>query len=436
MKKIIYATAIACLMFTAASAQGNNVSFSQNSDGKTTKSTIEIDNNGSRLKVEYTGNITLNDSETAIASISSGGVLKYSKNGSRLVAESKDGGIAYQLNDNGEELSQQSEKGIKFIATVVKELISLGFDAQHHVDRIYQRGGASAVIAEIGNLSSDYVKQLYLQELFKIGKLSTAEMNEVAKSVADMHGNYEKGQLLQKFAKAYLSNPLTIQAYFDAAGTIGGDYEKSQVLKAALVEHPSNTAMEQLLKVATTIGGNYEKGQVLQTALTEQPNNTALGLLLTATATIGGDYEKSEVLKKASRAHGLNEENCNKLLNAADGIHGAYEKAGVLTAVIDNDTLSNNSFNLLLQVAEHISSAYEKSGVLKALAAVHAWSTDEWVGLINATASVNAAYEKSNTLVTIAGKIPADAKIREAYMTTAKTIGSTYDYDQAVNAAK
>lgn len=404
MKNILHAT-IACLVFTTASAQvKNGTSFSQNSDGRVTKSVIESDNNGLHLKVEYTGNITVNDSETAIESISSGGIFKYSKNKSRLVAEStKDGVINYQLNDDGEELNPQSEKGTKFIAAVIKDLIALGFDAQRHVARIYKRGGANAVLAEVGDLKSDYVKQVYLEELLKIGNLNKTEMNAVAKNIAALGGSYEKSQVLQKFTAAYLQNPQTVQAYFDAARTIGGDYEKSQVLQAALKQQLTKTSIGQLLAVA---------------------------------ATISGDYEKAEVLKKVAYIQGLDEENCNKLLSDADGIHGAYEKAGVLNEVIDGSSLSTVSFNLLLQVAEHINGAYEKSGVFKALATKAVWSTDEWISLINAAASVNAAYEKSTVLITVAGKMPADAKVREAYMETAKTIGSNYEYEQAVNAAR
>jgi len=64
------------------------------------------------------------------------------------------------------------------------------------------------------------------------------------------------------------------------------------------------------------------------------------------------------------------------------------------------------------------------------------WPADRWISLINASATINAAYEKSTVLITIAGKMPADANIRTAYMATAKTIGSNYEYEQAVNAAK
>ncbi|HWB28235.1 MAG TPA: hypothetical protein VG738_22335 [Chitinophagaceae bacterium] len=437
MKKIICATAIACLVFTAAFSQANKgFSFSRNSDGRETKSVIESDNNDFHLKVEYTGDITLNDSETAIESISPGGILKYTKNGSRLIAESRDGVIYYQLYDNGEELSQPGEKATKFIAAVMKDLISLGFNAQQHVARIYKRGGASAVLAEVSDLKSDYVKQVYLGELLKIGNLNTADMNAVAKSIALLSGNYEKSQLLQKNAGAYLNNPQTIHAYFDAAGTIGGDYEKSQVLQGALKQQLTTTALNQLLAVAATIGSDYEKSQVLQGVLKGQPGKAGVSQLLAVAATIRGDYEKGQVLKKAARVPGLDEDNCIKLLNDADAIHGAYEKAGVLNEVIAADSLSNTSLDLLLQVAGRISSDYEKSGVFKALAARASWSTGEWIKLINATASVNAAYEKSTALVTIAGKMPADTKVREAYMETAKTIGSNYEYEQAVNAAK
>lgn len=437
MKKIICTTAMALAVFMSATAQlKSGFSVSQNSNGRETKTVIESNNNGQYFKLESTGNITLNDSETAIESISDGGSLKYRKNDSRFIAESKNGVITYQLNEDGQELDPTSEKGIKFIATVVKELISLGFDAQRHVARLYKRGGSGAVLAEVGDLKNDYVKRVYLEELLKIGNLNTAEMNTVAKSIAAIGGNYEKSQLLQKFAGAYLNNPLSVQPYFDAVGTIGGDYEKSQVLQADLKQQLTPAILSQLLTLAGTIGGDYEKSQVLQAALKEQLTTTALGQMLAAAATIGGDYEKANVLKKAIKIHSQDEENCNKVLNAADGIHGDYEKASVLNAVIASGNMANSSFDLLLKVAGRMGSAYEKSNVFKALVAKITLTPDQWVSFINTVAGIDAAYEKSNVLIAVAGKMPADAKVRDAYMTTAKTIGSNYEYEQVVKAVK
>lgn len=422
MKKIICTTAMALAVFMSATAQlKSGFSVSQNSNGRETKTVIESNNNGQYFKLESTGNITLNDSETAIESISDGGSLKYRKNDSRFIAESKNGVITYQLNEDGQELDPTSEKGIKFIATVVKEFISLGFDAQRHVARLYKRGGSGAVLAEVGDLKNDYVKRVYLEELLKIGNLNTAEMNTVAKSIAAIGGNYEKSQLLQKFAGAYLNNPLSVQPYFDAVGTIGGDYEKSQVLQADLKQQLTPAILSQLLTLAGTIGGDYEKSQVLQAALKEQLTTTALGQVLAAAATIGGDYEKANVLKKAIKIHSQD---------------GDYEKAGVLNAVIASGNMANSSFDLLLKIAGRMSSAYEKSNVFKALVAKITLTPDQWVSFINTVAGIDAAYEKSNVLIAVAGKMPADAKVRDAYMTTAKTIGSNYEYEQVVKAVK
>lgn len=437
MKKLLCTTAIALATVISASAQlKHGFSVSQNSNGRETKTIIESKSNGQYFKVECTGNIILNDSETAIESISDGGVLKYQKNDSRFVAKSSNGVITYQLNDDGQQLDPASEKGVQFIASVVKELISLGFDAQRHVARVYKRGGSSAVLAEVNDLKNDFVKRVYIEELLKTGNLSAAEMNTAAKSIAAIDGNYEKSQLLQKFAGQYLNNPQTVKDYFDAIGSIGGDYEKSQVLQADLKQQLTPAILSQLLTVAGTISGDYEKSQVLQAALKAQLTTTALGQVLAAAATISGDYEKANVLKKAISIHSQDEDNCNKVLDAADGIHSDYEKAGVLNSVIASGHLANSSFNLLLKVAGRMGSDYEKSNVFKGLVTQATLSADQWVSFVNAVAGIGAAYEKSNVLVAIAGKMPADTKVHEAYMAAAKTIGSDYEYGKAVRAVK
>jgi hypothetical protein len=366
---------------------------------------MEISNDGYHIKVKYAGDIAFTDDETGIKSISPGGCIKYWKNGRKLIAESdKDGTIAYQLYDGDNNVSPNEERGKKFVALVIKDLINLGFDAKNRVDRIYRKGGAAAVLDEIDYLKNDFVRRTYFERLLESKYLTPAEMNETAKSIGvALSADYEKSELLKKFADDYMASPQTSQAYLQAVKSINGDYEKASTLEA-IVKQP------------------LTKGQ--------------LGQVLVITNTIGGDYEKANVLKQIVEKEGLGPDNCDKLLEVTNAIGGDYEKAGVLTELVENDSIPEESFGRLLLVATHIGGDYEKAGVFKKITEQNIATEGEWLSLINAATQINAAYEKSGVLVEIAKKMPRGEKVMAAYMEAAKTINSDYEYAQAVKATE
>jgi len=407
MKKILFFTlAIATAIMFAGCHFGNRFTmFEDDDDNGQNVSTMEVDNGDDYVKVKYAGDIAFTDDETAIKSISAGGCIKYWKNGRKFIAESnKDGVIAYKLYDGSTNVSINDEKGKKFAAVVIKDLINLGFDAKGRVDRLYKKGGASAVLNEIDFLKNDFTRSTYYENLLNNKYLTPAEMNATALSIGQvLNGNYEKSQLLSKFADYYMANGQTSNAYLDAVNSITGDYEKSGTLQAIAKQRLTREQLGRVINIAGTIDGDYEKANVLKAIITKV---------------------------------GLVTENCDKLLDVAASISGDYEKAGVLNDLIENDSLSDESFGRLLFVTGHIGGDYEKAGVFKKITEQSITEPDQWVSLIKATESVNAAYEKSNTLIAIAQKMPKDEKIKSAYLEAAKTINSDYEYTQAVKATE
>ncbi len=407
MHKIFICTlAVAAIVMFSGCHWGNRFrAFTDDDDNGVNVSTMEVDNGDDYIKVKYAGDIVFTDDETAIKSISPGGCVKYWKNGRRFIAESnKSGLITYKLYDGNANISINDAKGKKFAAVVLNDLINLGFDAKGRVDRLYKKGGATAVLNEIDVLKNQYTKSTYYEHLLNTKYLTPAEMNNVAISIGQtLDGAYEKSQLLGKFADYYMGNALASNTYLDAVNTINADYEKSGTL---------------------------------QTIVKQPLNKDQLGQVIAIAGTINGDYEKAQVLKAIISKAGLVTENCDKLLDVAATVGGDYEKAGILTELVQNDSLSDESFGRLLFVTGHIGGDYEKAGVLTKITEQSITEPDQWVSLIKATAGINAAYEKSNTMVAIAHKMPKDQRVRAAYMDAAKTISSDYEYSQAVKATE
>jgi hypothetical protein len=406
MKKILFvALAAGIVLLFAACHVGNYFSvFDDDGDGHGV-STMETNDGNHYIKVKYTGDILITDDEAGIKSIPPGGFLKYWSDGKKLIALSnKDGIITYQLYDGSDNVSIGDPKGKKLMASVIKELINLGFGAKERVERLYANGGAKAVLDKVDFLKSDYVRCLYLEQMLNTKYLTATELNATAKTIeTEVGGSYEKQQLLSKFAAVFTGNAQTSQAYFNAVKSIGGDYEKSSTLQAAFKKSLPKTALGQALVVANTIGG---------------------------------DYEKANVLKAVISKEGLGEENCDRLLDITGTIGGSYEKAGVLNDLIENDSLSDESFNRLLFIAGRIDGDYEKSGVFSKIAEQNIVAAEQWINLIKASEQINEAYQKTGVLVTIAKKMPNDEKVKAAYMDAAKTITSDYEYAQAVKATQ
>jgi hypothetical protein len=407
MKKILFiaiAAGVAVLMASCHFGNGFSV-FTDDSDDGRQVTTMEVNNGDYSIKVKYAGDIAFTEDETAIKSISPGGCLKYWRNGRKLIAESnKDGVITWQLYDGSSKINPNSAPAQKLVAFAIKDLINLGFDAKGRVDRLYKKGGAVAVLDEIDFLQNEWVKTVYFEKLLDTKYLTPAEMNQTAKSIqSGVGGDYEKGQLLGKYAEAFMASPQTSPAYLQAVASIGGDYEKAGTLQA-------------ILKLPLA------KGQLNQ--------------VLTIAGTIDGSYEKSNVLKAVIEKTGLSQENCDKLLEVTGTVDGDYEKAGILNSLAESDSLSSESFGKLLFVTGHIGGDYEKAGVLKKIADQNIATDDQWINLINATAQVGGANEKKDVLVSIAKKMPRNDKVRAAYMDAAKTIGADYEYSEALKAAE
>ncbi len=89
--------------------------------------TIIVENsNNNYVRIEYSGRVYFNHDGTAISSISPGGYVKFEHNDRKLEAENNNqGGVTYELYDNGERLSMNDE-GKRFIAEAVQMMMKKG----------------------------------------------------------------------------------------------------------------------------------------------------------------------------------------------------------------------------------------------------------------------------------------------------------------------
>ena len=122
----------------------------------------------------WSGKIRLSDDERSIAEISPGGHLKFREQDTIMEAESDlQGKLSYTLQNGSEELPL-SDSGRRFIARQIQKMIRLGFFGEGRAERIYKKGGADALLAELSNLRMEGSRDPYLKLLFQADTLTVA----------------------------------------------------------------------------------------------------------------------------------------------------------------------------------------------------------------------------------------------------------------------
>lgn len=389
-------------MLSTVAQQNSSVTYSNDENNKAEHSMIYTDDNG-KFEIKYTGDIGFNEEGTAVESVSDNASLTYKKDRRSIsISKADDGKIMYKI--DGIKKTSLDEKESAFLASAIKVMIEHGVGAKVRADQLYKKGGSRAVFDEIANLKTDYVKAIYLRSLLENRSLSAAELTEIAnKTGSIIRSDYEKANLLSKFATKYLSNEATMQAYLDAITDIRSDYEKANTIKHILDQPLTAAQFSQVLQLAKSIRSDYEKANVMKQVLAKNKITTSqFSEVLNTTATLGSDYEKANVLK----------------------------------AILENNKLPEAQFTEALNVISKVGSDFEKANILKQVAKQKISNESQWVELLTVSEKISSDYEKANVLVAISEHMPMTDNVKSGYMKTAKTISSDHEYGRVVRAIK
>ena len=400
MKKTLITISLCCLIIFSGKSQSSSSSTSITTDDKKGSYTISINDGLGSLKIEASGEISFNETETAIENLSEDGYIRYKKNGKKITAEKGSDGKIYYTYNGGAKTQALNEEGNKFLMDAIRVMIEHGVDAKGHVARIYKKGGSAAVLNEFDNMKSDYVKKMMIEYLMKYDALSADEMTSIANKVGkQMSSDYEKAGLLSQFSGKYLSNPATAAAYLRAVKTIGSDYEKANALKTIFKQPLNDEMFAQVTDIANSVGSDYEKAGILE-----------------------------DIISNGS----LNDTKFSAVIAAAKSIGSDYEKANVLEMIFSKSDIPQNHFTETIAAVASIGSDYEKSSVLQKLAGRKIVSEANWISIIQAAQNIGSDYEKANTLQAIAGNMPKTENVKSAFKVAAKTISSEYEYGKLV----
>ncbi|MEP6734723.1 MAG: hypothetical protein ABJA70_04335 [Chryseolinea sp.] len=430
----------------------------------------------SNFNIEVRGKIEVTDDDKDIKNLSNDGYLEITKTvfGSKrsIVIESLGAGKFSKEYSEGRTKMAWDPNGKAWLGEILPEIVkstTLGADAR--VNRIYAKGGTSAMLTELHALQGDYVTAHYAKLLLE-KDIPASDMPSVIKTISDLvTSDYYLSTVLQQNISKMFVTPEAADAFYQGTLKINSDYYKSVVLKEALKKFPASPKqVKMILQSAGTINSDYYLSAVLTSLLEEdEMKEESLTDLINTSKKIPSDYYRTQVLSKALDKKGVSKSGLKAVVDALLGVGSDYYKTGVVINMSDNNTiepdvqlqvialinnsvgsdyyaaaalksivsnqkLSDESFKQLVNAGGKLGSSNYASEVLKK-ASQRTLSKSQLADILEASHSINSDYYLSEVLLSVSSQVrSADASVKEAYRQAAKKINSESYYGKALKA--
>jgi hypothetical protein len=321
------------------------------------------------VKIKWSGKVKFNDDETAIASITPGGYLRYTNNDKKMFAESNlQGDISYTLYD-GHQTLVLNDSGKKFLATSIMEMNNMGYDAEGRVDRIAKKGGKKALLEEAAEFKPGYIKGLYLDRLFKNDSLNRDDLAGMLTQIGTLDGDYDKEGNLRRFSAGQLKDSGIVQAWLGVVEHMNSDDGKKNLL-AHLIDKDSLSPMifDKILDISGNFGSDWEKENVLGPII-DNGNIPAggFGRLLEVIGRFGSDFEKEKLYKKLIAKDSMSEEQWTSLIRQTALIAPDFEKSNLLIEIAKEMPKSDSVKAAYLKAAKSIGTDQEYGRAMRAI---------------------------------------------------------------------
>jgi hypothetical protein len=377
----------------------NSISINSN-NGKTKMS---ISQNGNNFSMEYEGSIVLTEDDSDILSISDDGYVEIKKTafGSkrRVFIESDNGQLIRKYYVGSKEIDFDPE-GRRWLAEILEEVVrSTTLAAEQRVDRIYLKGGAKAVLAEVGEISSDHVKARYL-ELLTHRKLTEKELILVLDAIGDIDSDHHKVSVLQGNMYQYLGNDEFAKVFIRTTAGIHSDHHKADIIRSAIQSHElKNQEIATMLRIANNINSDHQKANVLlNLAELKDLDKSNLALLIGSTEQLNSDHYKADVLARALSIPDISEVDHNSIVTAIRSMNSDHQKAEILEKMLEGDVSTQSLNNINVIIGRDMNSDHEKGKVLMKLIDENDITSETIDALSRAISSINSDHQKGEIM--------------------------------------
>ncbi|HMF56639.1 MAG TPA: hypothetical protein VK619_09870 [Pyrinomonadaceae bacterium] len=325
---------------------------------------------GERIEVRVVKPVEFTDDYADIKSIGQSGsiLVEETQRGETRRFEAwrdSSGQVRREYRVNHETRSEDADARSWMAKILLRAVRQGGLDAGVRAQRLFRRGGVSAVLGEVSLLEGDTIKRVYFMELVKNADLSSGVIQTVLRQAShEIRGDYELAQLLIDVSATLTGNDGSLNALFESAQRIKSDHERLRVRTAVAKRSLSRDESVQLLKMLAGISSDFERVIFLSEFSTQFLADERLHTAYFQTVSkISSDYEHHRLLSALAKRM-QNETTLREVLGSAAIIESDYEKASFL---IESSSLFVESESLrpaFFDVVKTIHSDYERGRVI------------------------------------------------------------------------
>ena len=360
-----------------------------------------------QISMKLDGNMTFAKTEDDVIAIDGKAWIEEKRNNQILHIEfsgSNNGPITRRYMVDGHDHALDAD-GKRWLASVIPVFLrESAIDAEKRVARIFNQGGAAAVLTEIEHIDNNFARRIYLDLLCQTGPL----------------------------------NDDAIQRVLTISSRINSDFDTRTVLLTLIKQQTLSTPIQtQLLNRVAKIDSDFEKRTVMVALAPKLGNEPALlAAWQKALAKVSSDFDTRTVLMALEKRDDLSAAQIESAIQASNHIDSAFDHRTVLVAYANHIRPDTPALAAsYLKSAQKIDSDFDRRTVLIALLNHGKLDKSGFEHFLDALKGMSSDFDKRTVLIALAKQMPADDALVEQYHQIASTLGD-FDRTQAEKALK
>lgn len=329
--------------------------------GESTK--IVLSNDERLFRFEADGEFEFNAQETDLAQLDDEVTIEETRGGTkrRMEFENQGGTIQRRYFVDGAE-RPLDDAARAWLASSVKHVIrEAAIDVKDRSARIFQQGGASALLAEIEQIHNDYARGAYIRALFGFDRVDAASIKRAVELVRSIESDYEQRRALVAALKHDAIDADAGVTVLQMGAGFDSDYERRLLLQTAARELPGSPQVHAAWVDALRKGdSSYETRLAVQALFEHQtPDAESLNKALSLVGEIDSDYERRLALQAASEHVVRTPQAADAYFDAVASMGSSYEARLAMQSLVKQGPLDARTAAAAISTASKIESDYE-----------------------------------------------------------------------------
>lgn len=356
------------LITTFLSVTGCRVDFDKVEDSvreaRRGLSTYQWHSGSESLLVSIKNKVSLNDTESDIASLEPEAFLKIEQRGKSgswtfEATAQPDGRIRRQFTHDGKELAPGPETREWLAEVLPRVLRQTGLDAGPRVGRLLAAGGSGAVVAEIERIESDSVQRIYVDELLSHTSPSPEEARRLAVVAEGMGSSSNLERVVEQLVDQHPKDQALTEQLIEAIGEIRSSSGRVRLSDFICSQRDiGESAALKLAELLAEVSSSSEKANGLTTLSEAGPQTEDVKMaLLNAAATIRSSSEAARAIVAILGSSKLEKKVAIRAAEVCGSIRSSSERARALHLLVTEMPLDSEVLQALLDATRNISTS-------------------------------------------------------------------------------